>query len=96
MPIKRVHAAMLISNAWGKSASVENCLSGFKATGIFPLNRNAIPDHFFNISDISQSDRVATLREPDMPSSDPATVSCSTDCILIDPRPSTSLSLIHI
>ena len=74
MLIKRLHAAMLISNAWGKSASVENCLSSFKATGIFPLNRNAIPDNFFNISDISQSDRVETVRESDMPSSDPSTV----------------------
>lgn len=94
IPIKRVHAAMLISNAWGKSASVENCLSGFKATGIFPLNRNAIPDHFFNISDISQSrlNRVESVGGPDLPTSDPASVSCSRDCARIDPQPSTSSS----
>jgi len=32
----------VFSAAWTKSATVENAMSGFCATGIFPLNRNKI------------------------------------------------------
>lgn len=51
--IKKVHAGMLIGNAWVKSATAENAINGFRATGIFPLNPDAIPEHFFRISDSS-------------------------------------------
>lgn len=45
----------MIGNAWTKSAVASNCISGFKITGIFPLNRHAVPEHFFQISDKSQT-----------------------------------------
>lgn len=54
-PLKRIHVGALIGNAWTKSAVASNCISGFKITGIFPLNRNAVPEHFFQISDKSQT-----------------------------------------
>ncbi|XP_067011045.2 uncharacterized protein [Anabrus simplex] len=41
----------LVGRAWEKAASVGNAVIGFKATGIFPFDPNAIPDHFFRISD---------------------------------------------
>lgn len=37
----------LICKAWNRSASVGNGTVGFKSTGIYPLDREAIPDHFF-------------------------------------------------
>ena len=53
--IKKVHAGTLIGNAWIKSATAENAINGFRATGIFPLNSDAIPEHFFSISNSSVS-----------------------------------------
>jgi hypothetical protein len=41
----------LNSNASGKGTSVSNGNSRFKATGIFLLDPNAIPDHRFSIAD---------------------------------------------
>ncbi|KAI4469132.1 dde superfamily endonuclease [Holotrichia oblita] len=35
----------LLGKAWGKLATVENGMSGFRATGIAPFNPDAIPDH---------------------------------------------------
>lgn len=37
----------LLGYAWGKSATVENGMSGFRATGISPFNQDAIPDYAF-------------------------------------------------
>jgi hypothetical protein len=33
---------ILIGGAWNRAASIENAVSGFKATVIFPLDQNAI------------------------------------------------------
>lgn len=51
--IGRLQAGELIGKAWGKAASVEIALSGFRATGIFPLDPAAIPDHFYAIADVN-------------------------------------------
>jgi len=40
--------------AWTKSCTVETAQSGFRATGIFPLNRNIIPDSAYAPSDTSE------------------------------------------
>jgi hypothetical protein len=37
----------VLGAAWKKSASVENALSGFTATGLFPFNPKKIPDEAF-------------------------------------------------
>lgn len=50
--ITRLQIGTLIGQAWGKAATVGNAATGFKACGIFPLNPNAIPEHFFAISDL--------------------------------------------
>lgn len=49
--ITRLQVGKIIGAAWGKAASVETGVSAFRATGIFPLNPDAIPEHFFAISD---------------------------------------------
>lgn len=49
--ISRYQAGYLIGNAWEKAASVGNGASEFRASGIYPFNPQAIPDHFFSISD---------------------------------------------
>lgn len=32
---------------WGKSMTISNICSGFRSTGIYPFNKNAIPEHAF-------------------------------------------------
>lgn len=45
--ITRLQFGELLNQSWGKAASIENATSGFKATGVFPLNPNAIPEYAF-------------------------------------------------
>lgn len=44
-------AGKLIGTAWKKVATISNSTSGFLATGIYPYNRDTIPDYFYQISD---------------------------------------------
>ncbi|KAJ8866680.1 hypothetical protein PR048_032541 [Dryococelus australis] len=44
--ITRYQAGYHIGNAWNKAASVGNAVAGFKATGIFPLYPDIVPEHF--------------------------------------------------
>ncbi|KAI4462668.1 hypothetical protein MML48_4g00001117 [Holotrichia oblita] len=45
--ITRLQFSELLSEAWGKSATPQNAISAFRATGIYPLNPSAIPDCAF-------------------------------------------------
>lgn len=45
--ITRLIFGNLLGQAWGKSATVENGMSGFKATGIAPFNPEVIPDYAY-------------------------------------------------
>ncbi|KAG8246012.1 hypothetical protein J6590_094394, partial [Homalodisca vitripennis] len=54
--LTRYQVGPLICSAWNKSTSVGNGTAGFKSTGIYPLNRQSIPDHFFSMSDNMISD----------------------------------------
>ncbi|XP_045773169.1 MFS-type transporter clz9-like [Maniola jurtina] len=49
----------LLNQAWGKSATSDNATSGFRATGVFPLNPGAIPDYAFgsNLEALGESQR---------------------------------------
>lgn len=51
--LSRINISRLIGNAWGKAATVANGTAGFRACGIHPYNPQAIPEHFFSISDAS-------------------------------------------
>lgn len=64
--LKRIQASQLIGKAWEKSASVETALSGFRATGIFPLDPSVIPDHFYAIADTS----ISNVADCNLPISD--------------------------
>jgi DDE superfamily endonuclease len=44
----------ILTPAWTKSCTVEIAQSGFRATGIFPLNRNIIPESAFAPSETSE------------------------------------------
>ncbi|XP_035432885.2 uncharacterized protein LOC118264478 [Spodoptera frugiperda] len=48
--ITRLSFGSLLNKAWGKAATAENAISGFRASGVFPFNPTAIPDYAF-ISD---------------------------------------------
>ncbi|KOC59386.1 Jerky protein homolog-like [Habropoda laboriosa] len=45
--ITRLQFGSLLNFAWTKSTTVQNGISGFKATGIIPLNRHAVPEYAF-------------------------------------------------
>ncbi|XP_076667036.1 uncharacterized protein LOC143368330 [Andrena cerasifolii] len=51
--IKKVHVGALMGNAWAKSATFDNAVNGFRATGIFPLNGTVRSE--FNVSSTSSS-----------------------------------------
>lgn len=64
--LTRLQVGKIIGSAWGKAANVETGVSGFRATGIFPLNPAAIPDHFYHISDNMRHD-IVNSGEKDCP-----------------------------
>lgn len=47
----RYQVGKILGKAWMRAATAANAISGFKGTGIYPLDENAIPDHFFAIAD---------------------------------------------
>lgn len=62
--INRLQFSNLLNVAWSKSANVGNGVNGFKATGIIPFNRDAIPDHAYLVSDIEVTEVVVDLPGP--------------------------------
>ncbi|CAH1973221.1 unnamed protein product [Acanthoscelides obtectus] len=54
--LTRYQAGALIGKSWLRSASVATAINGFKATGIYPVDPNAIPDHFYSITDSAMAD----------------------------------------
>ncbi|KAJ8372885.1 hypothetical protein AAFF_G00275890 [Aldrovandia affinis] len=47
MKLPKLQFFSVFTEAWKKTATVENAQSGFKATGMFPVNINAISADFF-------------------------------------------------
>lgn len=45
--ITRLNFGSLLGSSWARAATVQNAVSGFKATGIMPFNPRAIPDYAF-------------------------------------------------
>lgn len=45
--LTRYQFPTLINSAWSKAATVQNGVSGFKACGIYPLDKSIIPDYAF-------------------------------------------------
>lgn len=52
--LMRYQAGEVLGKAWVRAATAANAISGFRGTGIFPLDQNAIPDHFYSISDLAR------------------------------------------
>ncbi|KAJ8940640.1 hypothetical protein NQ318_020697, partial [Aromia moschata] len=55
----------VIGKAWIRAACIANAINGFKACGIYPLDPNAIPDHFFSIADAVDFGRISECTESD-------------------------------
>lgn len=71
--ITRLQFGTLLNSAWGKSANVDNGISGFRTCGIIPFEPNAIPDYAF-LSETGESTQVqpeqmaiASTTEPSTP-----------------------------
>lgn len=53
--ITRLQFGQLLNECWGKSATPENAVSAFKATGIYPFNPDAIPQYaFINVNTVEE------------------------------------------
>lgn len=81
----RIQFGGLLGKAWGKSANQNNGASGFRACGLFPPDRNAIPEYAF-ISDTAHTIVLSTdtvTAENPLPSTSGAN-------IMPNPIPSTS------
>lgn len=50
--ISRLQFGNLLNTAWAKSAIIGNGVNGFKASGIIPLNPDAIPDYAYLLEEI--------------------------------------------
>lgn len=63
--IGRLQFGELLFKAWGQAATPQNAISGFKATGVVPLDRTAIPDFAFitdqNSEELQQQNDVDPL-----------------------------------
>lgn len=49
--ITRLQFGALLCSAWSLAATITNGVAGFRGTGIFPLDRSAIPDYAFHLSE---------------------------------------------
>ncbi|KAJ8940654.1 hypothetical protein NQ318_012737 [Aromia moschata] len=63
--LTRYQAGDVIGKAWIRAACIANAINGFKACGIYPLDPNAIPDHFFSIADAVDFGRISECTESD-------------------------------
>lgn len=71
--LSRLHFGKLLGDAWGKAATVQNALSGFRSTGIMPFNPSAIPDHAFLMECATQNFEVGTEQQrPQSPQPGPS------------------------
>ncbi|KAJ8886689.1 hypothetical protein PR048_012901 [Dryococelus australis] len=61
--ITNLQFGMLLSQAWRKACSVENGVRGFRACGLVPFNRGAIPESAFSPSECFQMTETETPGE---------------------------------
>ncbi|CAH2007781.1 unnamed protein product [Acanthoscelides obtectus] len=65
----RVVAALqigyLFNQAYGKTASVQNACNGFKNTGLWPVNPDIFPDHFFEPAETTNMPIASTAHNSD-------------------------------
>lgn len=45
--LSRLQFGELLNESWGKSATPENAIAGFRATGVYPFNPDAVPSYAF-------------------------------------------------
>ncbi|CAG4974913.1 unnamed protein product [Colias eurytheme] len=57
--ISRLSFGALLSKAWGKAATSDNAIAGFKATGVYPFNPEAVPDYAFSQEPTSHSTNIS-------------------------------------
>ena len=50
----KTSVGFLLNEAWGKAATIGTAINGFRACGIYPLDRSAIPDAAYAPSSVSE------------------------------------------
>lgn len=68
--LSRLNFGKLLGESWGKSATVQNALSSFRATGIMPFNPHIIPEHAFLVTDLESGGppgtNLKTIEKPNL------------------------------
>jgi hypothetical protein len=64
--INRYHMARLMGFAWNKAASMSDDVNAFESTGIYPLNRNRVPEYLLSISHTRENVTFMETTTPDM------------------------------
>lgn len=72
--VTALQIGFLFNQAYGKTASVQNACNGFKNTGLWPVNPDIFPDHFFepvektNMPIASTADNLDSIQDQNLPS----------------------------
>lgn len=83
--LNRLQFGKLLGSAWIKSATVQNAVSAFRATGIVPFDPDAIPDYAFLLQNEATVEQIPDVNRPSTPSH-----SSNTKHSLDSSQPSTS------
>lgn len=82
--ITRLQFGRLLAEAWTKAATNDNAVSSFRATGIFPYNPEAVPEHAYHVSDAAAVFAIGALPFKDN--------EIGSDCGLSKPQSNQSLT----
>jgi len=50
--ITKLQFGALLNKAWGKAASAENAMNGFRVCGLYPIDKQAIPDYAYTPAEV--------------------------------------------
>lgn len=93
--IGKLQFGELLNEAWGRAASVSTAVGGFRATGLYPVNRASVPDYAFlpsAVSEIPVSETpVAVGQSEHTQSSSGATRELRADTTVMDDVPADSV-----
>ncbi|CAM4555686.1 unnamed protein product [Leuciscus chuanchicus] len=62
--LSRMEFSAVFSRAWAKAATIENAQAGFRGTGMFPLNKDILPETAFAPSKTTERVLPSTLPTP--------------------------------
>lgn len=86
-PVTIYQVAKLFGTAFTKAAVMGTAISGFKNTGIFPFDRQAIPDHLFAPAEVTERPLTESVQPQDISLRTGATLSADSMDVLSTSQP---------